>query len=63
MSQLKFSQYQRTGKTMSEETIEELAKKLISRMGRSQAIEICEANKWLRVLEHIKSLDKNAQNA
>jgi hypothetical protein len=48
---------------MSEETIEELAKKLISRMGRSQAIEICEANKWLRVLEHIKSLDKNAQNA
>ena len=57
------SQYERTGKTMSEQTIEELAKKLISRMGRSQAIEICEANKWLRVLEHIKSLDKNAQNA
>ena len=48
---------------MSEETIEELAKKLIHRMGRSQAIEICKANKWLRVLEHIKSLDKNAQNA
>jgi hypothetical protein len=57
------SQYERTGKTMSEQTIEELAKKLISRMGRSQAIEICEANKWLRVLEHIKSLDKNVQSA
>lgn len=48
---------------MSEQTIEELAKKLIRRMGRSQAIQICEANKWLRVLEHIKSLDKVAHSS
>jgi hypothetical protein len=48
---------------MSEQTIEELAKKLIHRMGRSQAIEICEANKWLRVLEHIKNIDKRAHSA
>ncbi len=48
---------------MSEQTIEELAKKLIRRMGRSQAIEICEANKWQRVLEHIRNLEKSAHSA
>jgi hypothetical protein len=51
------------GKTMSEQTIEELARKLIRRMGRSQAIEICQANKWFRVLERIKNLDKSLQNS
>jgi len=48
---------------MSEQTIEELAKKLIRRMGRSQAIEICQANKWLRVLEHIRKLDNSVHSA
>ncbi len=48
---------------MSEQTIEELARKLIRRMGRSQAIEICQANKWFRVLERIKNLDKSLQNS
>jgi len=43
---------------MAEETIETLARQLIRRMGRSQAIEICQANKWFRVLDHIKLVEK-----
>ena len=44
---------------MADETVEALAKQLIRRMGRSQAMQICQTNKWFRVLDHIKSVDKN----
>lgn len=43
---------------MGEGTIETLAKQLVRRMGRSQAIHICQVNKWQRVLDHIKAVDK-----
>ncbi|WP_321396616.1 hypothetical protein [Emcibacter sp.] len=43
---------------MGEETIEALARQLVRRMGRSQAIQICQANKWFRVLDYIRGIDK-----
>ncbi len=46
------------GKDMANETVEALAKQLIRRMGRSQAMQICQTNKWFRVLDHIKAVDK-----
>lgn len=44
---------------MANETVEALAKQLIRRLGRSQAMQICRTNKWFRVLDHIKSVDKS----
>tara|TARA_B100001939_G_scaffold338648_1_gene344479 strand:+ start:3258 stop:3416 length:159 start_codon:yes stop_codon:yes gene_type:complete len=44
---------------MGEETIETLARQLVRRMGRSQAIQICQANKWFRVLDHIRAIEKS----
>lgn len=44
---------------MADETVEALAKQLIRRMGRSQAMQICQTNKWFRVLDHIKAVDKS----
>lgn len=48
----------RVGKDMADETVEALARQLIRRLGRSQAMQICQTNKWFRVLDHIKSVDK-----
>ncbi|MCF6215294.1 MAG: hypothetical protein L3J58_03870 [Emcibacter sp.] len=45
---------------MADETVEALARQLIRRLGRSQAMKICQTNKWFRVLDHIKSVDKGA---
>lgn len=39
-----------------------LAKQLIKRMGRTGAIQVCEANKWQNVLEQIKMVDKHLNN-
>lgn len=52
----------KVGKEMGEETVETLAQQLIRRMGRSQAMKICQANKWDRVLDHIKTVDKNSKS-
>ncbi|MCF8474632.1 MAG: hypothetical protein K9G26_08050 [Emcibacter sp.] len=43
---------------MPDETVEALARQLIRRLGRSQAMQICQTNKWFRVLDHIKAVDK-----
>ncbi len=50
---------ERVGNDMADETVEALAKQLIRRLGRSQAMQICQTNKWFRVLDHIKSVDRN----
>lgn len=47
---------------MADETVEALAKQLIRRMGRSQAMQICQTNKWFRVLDHIKSVDRSVSS-
>jgi len=49
---------ERVGIDMADETVEALAKQLIRRLGRSQAMQICQTNKWFRVLDHIKAVDK-----
>jgi len=49
----------KVGKEMGEGTVEALAQQLIRRMGRSQAMKICQTNKWERVLDHIKAIDKS----
>ena len=53
--------YKDKGVMMSDETFEVLAQKLIRRMGRSQAMQICQKNQWHRVLEFIK-MGHNRQN-
>ncbi len=44
---------------MADDTVEALANQLVRRLGRSQAMQICQTNKWFRVLDHIKSVDKS----
>ena len=53
----------KAGKDMADETVEALAKQLVRRMGRSQAMQICQTNKWFRVLDHIKSAESKSMTA
>ncbi len=48
---------ERVDKEMVEGTVAALANQLIRRLGRSEAMKICQTNKWYRVLDYIKKVD------